>query len=122
MEWYLLAAGFVAATIGLFSGLWRIYRGVRVLDTRVSTVGLFLVALGPDRTVSEFVRQHDNQRARLITHEQAIAQNTDGLVVVNRRLEHHGELLDELVANTSAMRGLMETQATDPRRDRDDRS
>lgn len=104
MQLALVAAGGLSVLVGGAGALWRIYAAVRTIDVRLGTIGALLVALGPDRTVGEFVRQHDRQRHRLTTHENAIANMT-------RRLDDHGELLDELVDNTSAMRQALEHTA-----------
>lgn len=102
LQMALVIAGGLSVLVGGAGALWRIYAGVRTLDVRLGTIGALLVALGPDRTVGEFVHQHDRQLRRLTTHENAIDNMT-------RRLDHHGELLDELVTNTSAMRAALET-------------
>lgn len=101
----LVLAGGLTVLVGGAGALWKIYTGIRTLDTRLGTIGALLVALGPDRTVGEFVQQHDRQLRRLTTHEQAIDNMT-------RRLDHHGELLDELVTNTAAMRAAVERVAS----------
>lgn len=98
---YMVVVGFILATMALFGALWKIYKTVRIMDTRLTTMGQLLDALGPDRTIVEFVDQHDSQHDRLIIQEKAIAETA-------RRIDHHGELLDEVVANTTAMRGAME--------------
>lgn len=100
----LIIAGGLSVLVAGAGALWRIYSAVRTIDVRLSTIGALLVALGPDRTVGEFVHQHDRQLRRLTTHENAIEN-------MARRLADHGELLDELVGNTSAMRKAIEHTA-----------